>query len=167
MMSDGFPHYVHLVCEKLFWQVYGTRNCIVTGDLFEAALNDTAEALEPELKKPYEKATMKYSNAREPILWAVADADVLQRPSRDIWASYLRIMEDLRKPPLERNKFNAHMNYLKRDGSDCILLATRTGWYEYREKVVRGYARLRALQHGVLLEREHPRQVRRYGGFRT
>jgi KaiC/GvpD/RAD55 family RecA-like ATPase len=166
MISDGFPHYVHLICEKLFWKVYLARNGgHVTGDLFEQALASAAEALEPELKKPYEKATKKYSNVREPILWAATDSDLFQRPSREVWQSYLRIMEELRQPPIDRTKFNSHMNEMKKPASGSILKGSRAGWYEYTEKVVRGYARLRAMQHGILLEREHPLQQKRYGRF--
>lgn len=167
MISDGFPHYVHLVGEKLFWRVFNEQNAgVVTGDLFEAALADAADALHPEIKKPYEKATKKYTNACEPILWAVADGDDLQRSSRDIWASYLRIMGDLKKSPLERQKFNSYMNALKKESYGSILAASRSGWYEFSNKVVRGYARLKALQSGVLLEREHPLQAKRYNTYR-
>lgn len=169
MVSDGFPHYVHLICEKLYWRVYRDQNQgVVNGDLFEHALVDAASALQPELKKPYEKATRKYSDVREPLLWAAADGDELQRPSRDIWASYLRIVEDLerigrlKEPALDRRRFNSLMNSLKTTSSGCILKGTRSGWYEYSEKVVRGYARLRAMQMGVILEREHPMQRRRF-----
>lgn len=167
MISDGFPHYVHLVAEKLFWRVYN-KKCggKVSGDLFEAALVDAADALHPEIKKPYEKATKKYTNACEPILWAVADDDDLQRSSRDIWASYLRIMSDLQRVPLERQKFNNYMNALKKESHGAILEGSRSGWYEFSDKVVRGYARLKALQSGVLLEREHPLQQKRYNTYR-
>jgi Cdc6-like AAA superfamily ATPase len=166
MISDGFPHYIHLVCEKLFWKVYREKNGgRVSGDLFEQALAAAAEALEPELKKPYEKATKKYSNVREPILWAAADGDSFQRPSREIWQSYQRIMEELGEEPIDRTKFNNHMNNMKKTSSGSVLKGSRAGWYEYDEKVVRGYARLRAIQRGILLEREHPSQQKRYGRF--
>lgn len=167
MISDGFPHYVHLVGEKLFWRVFNEGNGgKVTGDLFEASLADAAEALHPEIKKPYEKATKKYTNACEPILWAVADGDELQRSSRDIWASYVRIMGDLGKPPLDRQKFNNYMNSLKKESYGSILEGSRSGWYEFSNKVVRGYARLKALQSCITLEREHPFQPKRYNAYR-
>lgn len=169
MISDGFPHYVHLIAEKLFWRVYRAQNRgVVNGDLFEAALGDAAAALQPELKKSYEKATRKYLAVREPILWAAADGDELQRQSRDIWLSYQRIIDDmkrirlLKEEPLNRQKFNSHMNEMKKEASGAILKGTRAGWYEYSEKVVRGYSRLRAMQSGIVLEREHPLQLRRY-----
>ena len=169
MISDGFPHYVHLIAEKLFWCAYRAKNRgIVTGDLFEEALRDSATALQPELKKPYEKATRKYTTVREPVLWAVADGPELQRQSRDIWQSYQRIVEEMQRlgnlkdEPLNRQKFNAHMNDLKKESSGSVLKGTRSGWYEYNEKVVRGYARLCAMQAGIILEREHPMQRRRY-----
>jgi hypothetical protein len=41
-VSDGFPHFIHLVCEKLFWAVYEDhkKSMRVTSDNFEQAIND-------------------------------------------------------------------------------------------------------------------------------
>ena len=155
-ISDGFPHYVHLICEQLFWLVYLTSSDgIVTGDLFEKALTRAAEELSPQIKVPYDKATKKYSNAREPILWAAADGDQLDRPSRDIWKSYVRIMGELGKQVKDdegaKSKFNAHMNAMKKADQGAVLTGSRAGWYSYTEKLVRGYARLRALQNNIVL----------------
>lgn len=161
-ISDGFPHYVHLLCEKLFWLVYEeTDDGIVTPDLFERALIRASEDMEPQLKMPYERATRKYTNYYEEILWAVADHHQLQRPTTEIFESYLRIMRTLKREPLEKKKFYTRMNNLKKESHGNILMGSRAGWYEYREKMLRGYARLRAEQSGVTLDIEHPLQQRR------
>lgn len=165
-VSDGFPHYIHLVCEKLFWRVYAAGPKLrVTPDLFEAAIEDAVTSMEPELRRPYEKATMKYTNDCEPILWAVADSDELHRPSREVFQSYERIMLELGKPPIDRQTFNTRMNALKKASHGRVLTGSRQGWYEFTEKMLRGYARLRALKAAVALEREHPLQARRFGGL--
>ena len=40
-ISDGFPHYVHFVSEKLFWRVYEAKNDgIATAELFEGARDE-------------------------------------------------------------------------------------------------------------------------------
>jgi len=163
-VSDGFPHFVHLVCEKLFWAVYedSTDDMRVTPDNFERAINDSVSVIEPYLKTPYEKATHNYSNDCEPILWAVADDHQLQRPTREILASYERIMERNGREPLPRAQFYQRMNRMKEPSLGSILVGTRTGWYEFREKMMRGYARMRAAQQGVALEAEHPLQSKRF-----
>lgn len=163
-ISDGFPHYVHLIAEKLFWRVYEAENDgRVTGDLFERAMADASDAMEMKLKQPYEAATRKYTNDYEPILFAVADGHELQRRSTDIYGSYLRIMGAMSRTPLDRPKFNQRMNTLKRVSYGSILSASRTGWYEFTEKVVRGYARLRAEQAQIELEVDHPAAKRKMG----
>ncbi|PDS45508.1 hypothetical protein CO662_13350 [Rhizobium anhuiense] len=163
-ISDGFPHYVHLIAEKLFWRVYEEQNNgVVTGELFEYAMRDASDAMEMKLKQPYEAATRKYSNDYETILFAVADGHELQRRSTDIFESYVRIMNSLGKKPLEREKFNGRMNNLKQTSYGEILTGNRTGWYEFTEKVIRGYARLRAEQNHVQLEVDHPIGKRRLG----
>jgi len=165
-ISDGFPHYVHLISEKLFWQVYeGDTDGAVTGTLFEAAMTDAAAAMEMKLKGPYEKATQKYSNDYETILWAAADGHELRRRSSDIYESYCRIMQDRNPDALDRAKFNQRINSLKQRSHASILTGTRAGWYEFTEKVIRGYVRLRAEQEGVVLEVDHPAMRRKLASF--
>lgn len=152
-ISDGFPHYVHLICEKLFWKVFDKKNGgQVTYLLFEAALMSASDAIEAELKAPYDRATKKYSGDYEHVLFAAADAHEFQRRSQQIYASYQRICGDMGIEPLERGKFSARLNRLKRPEHDRILVANRQGWYEFREKILRGYVRLKAAQQSIDLE---------------
>jgi hypothetical protein len=163
-ISDGFPHYVHFVSEKLFWRVFEANNGgVVTGELFELAMNDAAGAMEMRLRQPYETATQKYNNDYEPVLWAAADGHELRRRSSDIYDSYLRIMRDCGYTPLDRSRFNQRINSLKRDSHASILTGTRAGWYEFTEKMIRGFVRLKAEQAGVVLEVDHPAVRRRVG----
>lgn len=163
-VSDGFPHFIHLICEKLFWSVFEMGNTTATPDNYETAVEKAVAVIEPHLKVPYEKATRKYSNDCEEVLWAVADDHQLQRPSREILASYNRIMavKSRGKKTLSQEQFRTRMNALKGDAHGAILVGTRAGWYEFREKMMRGYARLRAAQEGIDLEAEHPLQPKRF-----
>lgn len=161
-ISDGFPHYVHFISEKLFWRVYASQNDgKVTGQLFEEAMSDAADAMEMRLKGPYETATQKYKDEYKYILWAAADGHELRKRSSDIYSSYIRIMKDFNEVPLDRSKFNQRINRLKKPNHGCILSGNRQGWYEYTEKVIRGFVRLKAEQSKVLLEADHPIMTRR------
>jgi len=156
-ISDGFPHYVHFISEKLFWRVYEARNDgSVTPELFSQAMSDAASSMEIRLRGPYEMATQKYHGDYEEVLWAAADGHELQRRSTSIYQSYVRIMGQRKHKPLDREHFNARINSLKQPSHASILTGTRQGWYEFTEKVVRGYVRLRAEQQGVVLEADHP-----------
>jgi len=162
-ISDGFPYYVHFVAEKLFWRVFSAQNGgKVTGELFEVAMADAAKSMEMRLRGPYEAATQKYSNDYEPILWAVADGHEFRKRSTDIFEkSYPRIMDALHEAPVEREKFNGRINSLKQPSHGAILTGSRQGWYEFTEKMIRGYVRLRAEQRGIILEVDHPTVARR------
>lgn len=161
-ISDGFPHFVHLIAYELFWVMFEYDEEIESplASMFEEAVNRALGSIEPQLKAPYERATRKYSNDYEEVLWAVADDHQLQRPSREIWESYRRVMSLRGRAPLTRQQFNTRINNLKKDRHGSILQGTRQGWYEYREKVLRGYARLRAQQIGIELGADHPLQER-------
>lgn len=160
-ISDGFPHYVHLVCEKLFWaaQDDGLSVSVTTPMHYVCALAEAVKDIEPFLRELYEQATQKYGNDYQEVLWAVADHHELKRRSIDIYQSYLQIIRQRQSSPLDRTKFNGRMNALKTISHGAILIGSRQGWYEMREPILRGYIRLRAENEGIELAREHPRQA--------
>ncbi|MEX2649328.1 MAG: hypothetical protein WD673_09975 [Alphaproteobacteria bacterium] len=156
-ISDGFPHYVHLICERLFWEVFDDPQIqdSVRPEHFVKAIKSAVQSVEPTLRAAYDKATKKYNEVYEEILWAVTDDHQLQRRSADIYQSYLRIMEDRGKRLPTKDKFNARMNNLKKPAHGNVLVGTRAGWYRFRENILRGFVRLRAEEQGVVLDREH------------
>ena len=161
-ISDGFPHYVHLITEKLLWAVYEDEQDLdaTKPTHYSAAVRAAVIDIEPHLKHLYESATLKYKADYEHVLWAVADHSALKRRSIDIFNSYKRMMLNLGKTPLERSRFNDRINTLKRPSHGSILKANRQGWYEFTEAVVRGYVRLRAEAAGVQLGNDHPLEGR-------
>lgn len=112
--------------------------------------------MDMKLRGPYEKATQKYNNDYETILWAAADGHELRRRSTDIFVSYERIMRDRDEDALPRSRFNQRINALKKESHAAILTGTRAGWYEFSEMMIRGYVRLRAEIKGVELDDDHP-----------
>jgi len=97
-------------------------------------MSDAAAAMEMRLNGPYEKATQKYSNDYECVLWAAADGHELQRRSTAIFECYQRIMRDRTEDALDRARFNQRINALKQPSHASILTGTRQGWYEFTEK---------------------------------
>ncbi|HEU0156585.1 MAG TPA: hypothetical protein VFQ82_10995, partial [Stellaceae bacterium] len=74
------------------------------------------------------------------------------------------LRSDAMSEELLRKRFNQRINRLKREAHGRILVATRTGWYEFRENLVRGYVRLRAEHAGVPLEVDHPLLRKKFAG---
>jgi uncharacterized protein len=165
-ISNGFPHYVHLVTEKLLWRMFSDPAHVTdaTVEHYRGALDDAVESVAPHLKGPYLAATQRVSEDYRDAVWAAADAYDLQRHTARVFESYLRICEHLGKEPLERRKLLARLNDLKGEKYGAILqsLQNRAGWYEFRENMVRGFVRLVAEQNGIeLLDRaaDAPRQL--------
>jgi len=160
-ISDGFPHYVHLIGNKMFWAAFEDESIEVRSNHYTRGITEAINDVEPHLKEAYDKATKKYGNEYQYILWALADHPDFERRSTDIFESCTRIMNQLGLVPLGRTLFNGRMRYLKRETHGNILRATRQGWYEFREPVLRGYCRLRAEDRGVQLDRDHYLESRR------
>jgi hypothetical protein len=155
-ISGGFPHYVHLVTEKLLWRMFSDPTPVTSATLehYRGALDDAVESVAPQLKEPYLRATQRASEDYRDVVWAAADAYDLQRHTGRIFDSYVAIAGSLGKAPLERKKFSARLNDLKSESHGSIVrnLADRAGWYEFRENMVRGFVRLVAEQHGIELK---------------
>jgi hypothetical protein len=159
-ISDGFPHYVHLVCTKMFWHVFREEDVIVdaTPEHYVQGVRNAVTSIEVELKQAYELATRKNKDDYQEVLWAVADHFELARNTDSIYESYLRIMRVRDKTPLERKKVSQKLNALKSKACGQILMSPRRNWFEFRESMVRGYVRLRAEDNGVRLALDHEPQ---------
>jgi hypothetical protein len=156
--SDGFPHYVHLLTENSLWCIFEDPQTIAISEPrhYSGAVTAAVIDIEPHLKGIYENATLKYKSDYEVVLWALADHDSLKRRSIDIYGSYKRIVLSRGETPLDRERFTQRINTLKRPTHASILKASRQGWYEFSEAVVRGYVRLRAEAQGIELGNDHP-----------
>jgi Cdc6-like AAA superfamily ATPase len=159
-ISDGFPYYIHLLGEKLFWAMWDDDKNVTasTPQHFETALREASIEAEPSLRHSYELATQKYKDEYQQVLWAVADDSKLRRQMKDIHESYKRIMGSPKYrgvAALDMQKFNARMNALRGIRHGMILRTAAAGWYEFRENRLRGYVRLMAEREGIQLEPEH------------
>jgi hypothetical protein len=184
-ISDGFPHFVHLICEKVFWAMYNdpAKEWIDMGQIKlshyrQGALAAVAAANE-ELRKGYEAAVRSTSPSAEVILYSAADGHELQRTPLDMYNSYLRIVSDnlnLAEPAkkgepkptvLSEAQFRGRMYYLCRENFGKILRTNGKGWYEFSEKMMRGYARLKAEARGVELFPDHPLEKKKMPTVQT
>lgn len=157
-ISDGFPHYVHLICQKLCWRAFRSSEIVdeLTSDFYIDGVRDALGSVESRLRSAYDQATKKDRDSYEEVLWAVADHFELQRNNRRIYdESYLRIMGDMQRKPLDFTAFQAHLTNLKSPRHGAILESQRRGWVQFSENLIRGYVRLVAESKGVHLALEH------------
>lgn len=163
-ISDGFPHYVHLITEKLLWEIFSDENMIKVSRPahYLAAIKAAVLDIEAKLRATYEEATKKYveSDQYEAVLWAVADHHELSRRSADIFDVYTHLTRKYDRKTLPRDKFTQRINALKRPTHGSILKGSRQGWYEFREPVMRGYVRLQAEAQDVELGADHAYEYR-------
>lgn len=152
-ISDGFPHYVHLVGEKILWSVFDDDRVIskVARRHFESGVTSAVKEAEALPRIAYEKATEKYNDDYKEVLWALADGPHLRRQTKEIYQkSYLPIME--KRPDraaLDKSKFSNRLNRLKTDAHGKIIASSGAGWFEYSDNIVRGFVRLKAQQEKI------------------
>jgi uncharacterized protein len=171
-ISDGFPYYIHLVAQNLFWLAFDRhpRDPVITSEDFHSAVMGAMEQAESPLKAAYKLAIQKTKNSLdyEEVLWSAAAGTHLQRQSREIYeTSYVPMMEErLRKEmldvrikekrvPLTYEKYRDRLYKLTDQRHGCILAKSRNSWYEFPEKVNRGYVRLVAERNDVQLGNDH------------
>jgi uncharacterized protein len=163
-ISDGFPYYVHLVGENLFWEIFDHRASGVeaSSEDFHRAIGKAIERGEAPLREAYNFAIQKTKNYvdYEEALWSTAHGTHLERQLKEIYErSYLPVME-YRKKRVDRDalpieKFRTRLYSLCDDRHGAILVRKRNSWYTFKENVLRGYVRLVAERHGIPLGSDH------------
>lgn len=162
-ISDGFPYYIHLICEKLFWQMFNAElPCTLpTVDHFREAVSEAVMGIEQHLRASYDQATAKSTSDFEDVLWAMADHPDFQRNTESIYGSYWDLFGGLHQSAdrqlADRSTVVARLNALKGESRGHVLsnVAHRRGWYQFTESIMRGYVRLRAEEHGVELAQDY------------
>jgi hypothetical protein len=173
-VSDGYPYYVHLVTERILWAAFSADAQVeeIGWELFNQGLSDAIVSTAAELKRPYESAVLHRSQEFEDIVWATADHDDLLRSTNDMYESYKVIVGKRRdgRVAIDRARFSTQLRKLKTPSYGAVLQQEegRPGWYSYREKMLRGFARMQAQANGVELtgERVTPRQQMHMGNIR-
>lgn len=159
-LSDGFPHYVHLVGESMFWGMYDDHDVVACATRlhFDEGIKSALVRAEPALRNQYDRATMKTKNTEdyEEALWALADTTSYKRQLTEIYDySYKRIMQKrLGRNALPKDKFNQRLLVLRKEGHGSVVVGYGAGWFGFRENIIRGYVRLRAEHNGVELGKE-------------
>ncbi len=160
-VSDGFPHYVHLIGESLFWSMFDDGNIVAKSDAphYKAAIEGAINRTEATLRTQYDKATHKTRNTEdyEEALWALADSTSDKRQVTEIYQTSYKWLMGKRpnRKELSREQLNQRYLSLRKDSHGRIVAGYGSGWFAFRENIMRGYVRLRAESNGIDLGRHH------------
>lgn len=154
LISDGYPFYVHLIIEKLLWILFEKPNQVnkVEWEDYHAAIDRAIDTIHTELSRPYEKAINQRTQDYEEVVWATIVAeDNIGEYIKNMYDQYLGIMKQCdEKEPLELKKFSTRIrNLLKEDYGPILTEGLKKGQFVYKEKMLRGYVRLRAEQKNI------------------
>jgi hypothetical protein len=174
LISDGFPYYVHLLVERMMWAAFDSKitNPKLGWDEFYAGLRVAVKDTNADLREPYEKAVLLSPPEYEDVVWSSADGDDLFRDLTSMYSSYKAVVEVREgRSLLDSKKYGDIIRKLKtaRYGPVLQQYQDRPSWYEYKEKMLRGYVRMQAEANGVQLngERAIPKQQMHVGNSRT
>src|SRR5262249_10789336 len=121
IVSDGFPHFVHLIGQCMFYAMHDGPEEVThcRRAHYETGIKEALEQTEPSLRGAYRRATMKTKNRLEyeEALWALADRAETHRQVATVYrTSYLRIMQSRRgRQPLNQATFNKRLLTLRSD----------------------------------------------------
>lgn len=157
-LSDGYPSYVHLICEKLLSVLYnkGFEKAITFQD-FLLALDKAIDSIAEEIRRDYDKATLGRNDEFHHILWAMADSADQIRHSDHILDSYRAVCKTIRIEPMEPQAFTKQFKKLCGKSHGEIVMrgfSNRPKWWKFKESLVRGLIRMYAEKHGVVLDFE-------------
>jgi Cdc6-like AAA superfamily ATPase len=164
IVSDGFPHFVHLIGQCMFYAMHDSPEVVTvcSRDHYDAGIKHAIDQTEPPLRAAYLKATEKTKNKLEyeEALWALADrAETRRQVSKIYELSYKRLIQHrslASRSMLTKDKFNQRLLALRTPGHGSIVIGGGSGWFAFRENVMRGYVRLKAESEGVELTPDLP-----------
>lgn len=161
-ISDGYPHYVHLICEKMLVLAYEKDLDRVTDYLYYDGLNEAVSSVAQSLRGPYEKATYARDYNYSYLLWAIADSRDLLRTIGGIRHSYQDVMDQVSRRKKETVELltEAGISRIIRkfrspDFGQVVIPAfngKRKGWYTFKENMLRGYIRMCAEANRIKLD---------------
>lgn len=156
-LSDGFPSYIHLICEKLLIETYVSKDeiDIVSLSLFIKALDEAIHSVSETLRQGYNKATEGRDEHMHNILWAMADSSDLQRHMDHILESYAGITEQLGISPIDEKTFKREFTKLRKPNHGEVIkkaFDNRPNWFAFSENVIRGFIRMCAEKNQVELD---------------
>ena len=159
-ISDGFPHYVHLIGESLFWSMFDDPDPVHASNAnhYKTGIEGALQRTEAILRAQYDKATQKTRNTADYVeaLWALADSTADRRQITEIYnLSYTRIMAKRARSRLPRDTLNQRYLSLRKESHGRIVVGYGSGWFAFRENIIRGYVRLRAEHEGMDLGRHN------------
>ncbi len=159
-LSDGFPYYVHLMCEKLLHECFRADFVVeeVTRELFIKSLDEAVQSVLETLKLSYDKATERDEHMHY-ILWAMAESADLNRELEHIIDSYCVVIKNLGIQGLSENQFKKNFAKLRKESHGSIIThalktksGVRPGWFRFKESMIRGFVRMHAEKCGIELD---------------
>lgn len=157
-LSDGFPHYIHLLLEHILNTAYNMAEEVnyINSDLFLLGLDKAIKSVAESLRNKYSSATDCRDQVYHHLLWAMADSADFFRHKNNIYESYQSICKQLNISPVENKKLSSKINNLtKLDYGEIIIRhaeGKRPGWYEFSESIIRGYVRMIAEMNNIILD---------------
>jgi uncharacterized protein len=158
-ISDGFPHYVHLIGESLFWSMFDDMVGVnkSRASHFKAGIEGALQRTEATLRAQYDKAIHKTRNTDdyEEALWALADSTSDRRQITEIYSSSYNWIIEKRpnRHRMTREQLNQRYLSLRKEPHGRIVAGFGSGWFAFRENIMRGYVRLRGEAQGINLGR--------------
>jgi hypothetical protein len=97
----------------------------------------------------------KHTQDYEEALWALADTSSTRRQLSEVYDwSYKRITRKRLRGMLTKEQLNQRLLALRKDSHGSVLVGHGSGWYSFRENILRGYVRLKAENEGVELGKD-------------
>lgn len=157
-MSDGFPSYIHLLCEELLKLANKRSLKKISFNIFIEGLDKAISSIGEHIRSDYDKATTcSNDESYHHLIWSIADSSDLIRNKESIKTSYDGVAKQLHIEPLEQKKWNAIFSSLRGEKCGNIIIydsPVNKKYYKFKESMVRGFVRMIAEKYGVNLDFE-------------
>lgn len=163
IIGNGFPHFAHLMGKAILVEAAISDASEVTAAIYTKGVADAVAGSVQELRTSYDAATQRSEDYFKHLIWALADADVVDLRIDEWIRAYRELATRIHEVSVDEDRLRSAINNFASDSYGKIIVNTpaRYGSAEmrYRYKrfcnmLMRGHVRLNAEHEGIKLGRE-------------
>ncbi len=151
-IACGYPHFAHVIMNEILNVAFEEKfeRTQISATIYKEGVQSAAKGAATRLRKAYEDATRRGTDKYIEVLWATADGQLMTKQFKTIKEDYDRIIleQNNREGISKEQNLRNHLNELCK-GDDSVLIREKTGWYSFREPMLRSYVRMMAHNNGI------------------
>jgi hypothetical protein len=155
-LSDGFPHFTHLmglmICEQVAERLvsHDDQPMAVVSDDYRLAISEAVSGSRESLRKSFEDAIATVKRKSDIYQW-ILEAMAFDCHQEVQINQIVHNINEINGSSLKQQNINYHLGEMVKDGPRNVLTRVRPGVYKFRDPMMRAYVRMHLEEKRLLM----------------